>query len=97
MANYEVVCKEMGITHKDFFRTIENAIGDSELRIFSLGVSLQQQISKLEILLGPERERKIGLLRFPVTDVIFHFYDYSVDARKKTIKRFDLRFKRGGG
>ena len=97
MESHKVVSKEMGITHKDFFRTIENAIGDTKLRVLDSGVILHSQNSKLEILLGPERERKIGLLRFPITDVIFHFHGYSGASVKKIIKRFDLRFKRGGG
>jgi hypothetical protein len=92
-----IINKEMGLTHADFFRTIQSAIGDKDLELNRRGVVLRKKDKKLEIFLGPERERKIGLLVFPVTDVSFKFYGYESSRVKSVIKRFDLRFKRGGG
>ena len=92
-----IINKEMGLTHAEFFRTIQSAIGDKDLELNHKGVVLNKKDTKLKICLGPERERKIGLLVFPVTDVNFMFYGYEPSQVKSEIKRFALRFKRGGG
>ena len=92
-----IIEKEMGLTHKDFFRTISNAIGDSRIQINKSGVTLKTKKKKLQIKLSPQRKREIGSLIFPITDVVLYFDGYSSSEIKSVIKRFDLRFKRGGG
>ena len=97
MGEHKVITKEMGLTHKDFFRTIKNAIGDEKLEINSNGVILRSENKILEVKLGPERKRSIGLLKFPVTDIRISYVGYSTKAVKQSLKRFNLYFKRGGG
>ena len=87
----------MGLTHKDFFRTIKNAIGEENLEIRSHSVVLRSGSKNLKIELGPERKRSIGLLDFPVTHVTMSYVGYSSKAIKESLKRFNLYFKRGGG
>ena len=74
MAHYQEVVKEMGLTHNDFFRTVKNAIGKAELVIHPDGVVVEEKQKKLCIRLGPEKERRLGSLRFPVTQVKISFY-----------------------
>ena len=97
MSRPKIIKKEMGLTHKDFYRTIEQALGPGAIKINSNTVVFVNVRGKLVIELGEERERKISLLRFPVTDVKMKFLGYSDDSIVKALKRFSLYFKRGGG
>jgi hypothetical protein len=51
----------------------------------------------LTLELGPERERRLGALCLPVTDVQFRFSGFDQASFKAFIERFDLAFQRGGG
>ena len=51
----------------------------------------------LEISLGEERQRQLGALALPVTDVRLRFSGFEVQELQRFIKRFDLVYQRGGG
>ena len=97
MTNQVIIKKEMGLSHSDFFRTINNAIGDKKLQVMPSGVVLKKRNKDLKISLGAERTRRIGSLIFPVTDVTMIFNGYTRKEIELVVKRFNLRFKRGGG
>jgi len=92
-----VIEKEMGLDHAEFHRTIANALGTDAFERRNDGVTLTQGQRTLEITLGPEGERKIALLRIPVTRITLAFTGYSDDEVKAAVKRFDMTFKKGGG
>jgi len=92
-----VIDKEMGLDHAEFHRTIANALGADSFERRDDGVTMVEGDRKLEITLGPEGERKIALLRIPVTQVTLAFTGYSDDEMKAAVERFDMIFKKGGG
>jgi len=92
-----VIEKEMGLAHAEFHRTIANALGTDAFERRDDGVTLVDGGRRLEITLGPEGERKIALLKIPVTRVTLAFTGYSDEDVKAAVKRFDMTFKKGGG
>jgi len=93
----EVIEKEMGITHSDFFRTIPRALGSEEYSRSANGVVLESDGKRLEIVVGPEGERRIALMVIPRTQVTMTFTGYNEAEIKAAVKRFDMMFKKGGG
>ncbi len=92
-----VIEKEMGLTHRDFFRTIGSALGTEDFEVWDTGVRVSSGAQTLQIQLGHEMERRIALMVIPRTLVTLTFTNYPEDEVKAVIKRFDMRFKRGGG
>ena len=97
MPEAKVVEKEMGITHSDFFRTIPRALGSEDYTRSTNGVVLETDGRRLEIVVGPEGERRIALMVIPRTQVTMTFSGYEDAEIKAAIKRFDMMFKKGGG
>jgi len=93
----KVVEKEMGITHSDFFRTIPRALGSEDYTRSTNGVVLETDGRRLEIVVGPEGERRIALMVIPRTQVTMTFSGYEDAEIKAAVKRFDMMFKKGGG
>lgn len=97
MKNQIVIDKEMGLSHRDFFRTIASALGTDDYVTLNNGVQLTSDDKSLRIELGVESERRIALMVIPRTLVKLTFTNYTDDDVKTVVKRFDMRFKRGGG
>lgn len=97
MAKPVLVEKDMGITHRDFFRIIGHALGTDDFEQWDSGVRLTQGDKTLEVTVGPEGQRKIALMVIPRTLVTLSFTNYSEESQKAAIKRFDMMFKKGGG
>lgn len=90
--------REMGITHAEFFRSLPAAIQHRQHHVSGTTVTVVvSDEGLLEIELGPERERRIALLRLPVTQVRFRFHAVAEADREAFMQRFDLYFRRGGG
>ncbi|NJN45509.1 MAG: hypothetical protein HC808_02340 [Candidatus Competibacteraceae bacterium] len=92
-----VVTREMGLTHGDFFRSLTRALAGWRFEIQGTTVHIFESGRRLTITLAPEQERRIALLRIPVTQVTFTFYDYSNAQRSDFLRHFDRYFQRGGG
>ena len=93
-----IVKKEMGITHKDFYDELPNLLNDIPYRHIEDTIKFQLNHKNIEIILGPEGLRELGRsLRLPVTFVTLRFFDFSEEEIGGFIKRFNLRFMRGGG
>jgi len=92
-----VIKKEMGLSHREFFRTIASALGTDDFESWDTGVRLLAGDKKLEIRLGEQGERRIALLVVPRTMVTLEFTGYTEGERNASVKRFDMKFKRGGG
>jgi hypothetical protein len=92
-----VITREMGLTHKDFFRTIPKVFNDRAFQITDVTVTVCEAERCLRICLGPQRERRIAMLRLPVTDVSLHFIGYTETEVNGFMNRFARYFQRGGG
>ena len=51
----------------------------------------------IEIALGAQGTRAIGLFRLPVTEVTFSFTGYDETQADALLARIDLHYRRGGG
>ena len=47
--------------------------------------------------LSAEGQRRLGLLRLPVTNVAFEFCGFDEPAIRSFMERFELAYRRGGG
>lgn len=92
-----VVEKEMAVTHRDFFRTLPQALGTKAYRKRGAKVTLADGDKRLEIALGPEGERKIANLTIPATRVTLTFSGYSDAEAAAALKLFERMFQKGGG
>jgi sulfur carrier protein ThiS len=93
----KTVEKEMAVTHADFFRTLPKALGTNGFKRSGDKVVLEDGEKRLEIALGPERERKIANLAVPATDVTLTFSGYTDAEASDALKLFDRMFQKGGG
>lgn len=93
-----IVKKEMGITHKDFYDELPVLLDGIPFDQSEDTTSFQLNGKKIEINLGPEGCRHLGLsMRLPVTFVTLRFFDFSEEEMNSFIERFNLRFMKGGG
>jgi len=92
-----IITKEMALTHADFFRSIGNAFDDGGYRREDTKIIAEDDGRRLEISLGPEGTRRIGLLSVPATPVTLTFTGYTTGQRAETMARFDRAFQRAGG
>lgn len=90
--------KEMGITHKAFYGELPNLLAGIPYAQGDDSVTFQLNGKHVEIKLGPEGFREVGLsLRLPVTFVTLRFYDFNEVEVDDFIRHFNLKFMRGGG
>ena len=89
--------RELGFSHKEFFRSLPAAIAHREYVVCGNTVRLGYEKGSVRIELGPEQVRAIASLRLPSTKVTFSFFDISKLQRDRFMQRFDLYFQRGGG
>ena len=97
MQNDIVIVKEMGLSHREFFRTIASALGSDRFKRWDTRILLTEGDLVLNIELGVEGERRIAMMVVPRTIVTLAFKNYTKAQVAATIKRFDMVFKRGGG
>ncbi|HXH03737.1 MAG TPA: hypothetical protein VNN09_10515 [Candidatus Competibacteraceae bacterium] len=88
---------EMGLTHAEFFRILPLALEGRDYRATADAVTLEGDGRRLCIRLAPQAERRIALLRLPVTRVEFEFYGYSAQETVAFLERFERHYRRGGG
>jgi hypothetical protein len=89
--------REMGMTHRDFFRTFPAVAGDTAWRHGGDTVVVAEDRQRLTITLGAENERRIAGLTLPTMDLRFEFEGYEEARVDSFMARFDLAFRRGGG
>lgn len=92
-----VVTKEMGLTHRDFYRSFAAVAGPSVWYVEDDVVTLQHPAGPIKIYLGPERRRKIAMVSLPATTLRFEFLHHKQSEVDTFMQRFDLCFRRGGG
>ena len=89
--------REMGLTDDDFFRILPKAMGEHPYRVDGRTVHGDVNGGTVEIVLGPQQERRIALLALPFAEVSFTFRGVPERERLAFKKHFDLYFQRGGG
>jgi hypothetical protein len=88
--------REMGITHAEFLRTFGCAM-EQPYTIEGNTIILDGGERQVRINLAPQRERALGSVRLPVTEVGFQFAGYTRDEVERFMTRLDVYFHRGGG
>lgn len=92
------VVRDMGITHREFFRSLPAALGRWVYSVSGLNtIQVEGPEGPVVIRLGAESERRIGSLRLPSTRVELDFAGYSESAVTAFMREFDIHFQRGGG
>ena len=89
--------REMGVSHVVFFRSLAQLPEGWVQQTRDDGATLAYAGGTIDIMLGEERERRLGLIRLPYTPVTFRYTGLSDEDRERFQERFDLTFQRGGG
>lgn len=92
-----VVTKEMGLTHRDFYRSFVAVAGEAAWQADGDVVTLQDTAGPIHIYLSPERRRTIASVSLPVTTLRFEFLHHEQAEVDAFMQRFDRCFRRGGG
>ena len=95
----DAVCfkRDMSISHADFFRTLQSAIGPRPYQTDGNVIQIIEQQKKIEIRLAPETQRRIASLNLPNTMVEFRFEGHGAEEVRHFMENFDRCFQRGGG
>ena len=91
------IARQMGLTHREFFRSLPAAVAGIGYRIDGTQVLIEESTRRIEIRLGPERKSRLGSLTLPRTQVRLIFGGFSDEERVAFLERFDRAFQRGGG
>ena len=89
--------RDMGITHREFFRTLPAALASTPYTVQGRDVIISDDARCLVISLSPEGRRRIAALSLPTTQAHFTFSGYSPQDVDQFMARFDRAFQRGGG
>ena len=93
----QVLNREMGLTHADFFRLLPQVLAGRCWRRSGATVTVTEGSRRLTIQLAPEAERRMASLRLPVTRVSLAFDGYTEQDSAAFIARLERYFQRGGG
>ncbi|MGI9229326.1 MAG: hypothetical protein ACR2P9_05650 [Gammaproteobacteria bacterium] len=89
--------REMAVTHAEFFRLLARVVDADQIQRHDASVQITTDVGSINITLGPESHRKLGLLKLPVTPVTLEFQGYSPEEYAAFMRRFTLSFQKGGG
>ena len=92
-----VVTKEMGLTHREFYRTFASVAGEWPWHVLDDVVTLDHPMGPVTIYLEPERRRTIARISLPATTLRFEFTTHDQSDVDAFMQRFDTHFRRGGG
>lgn len=91
------ITREMGISHSDFFRIFPAVIRGRTLDRLPGGVLVEESDRRLLVRLSAESQRRLGMLRIPVTTIQLQFEGYTREDVDEFMGRFERHFHRGGG
>lgn len=89
--------KEMGITRKEFLRSLSAALGGQPCLIERNELIVLDEGRRITITFCEQHEQRIGSLRLPRMMVEFSFSGYSDCDAKLLMADLDTHFHRGGG
>lgn len=92
-----VVTKDMGLTHREFYRTFATMAGEWAWEVSGDVVTLEHPVGPVTIFLEPERRRTIANISLPATTLRFEFVTHDQSQVDAFMKQFDTHFRRGGG
>ena len=92
-----VITKDMGLTHREFYRTFPSVAGDWAWRVDDNIITLDHPSGSITIHVSRERRRRIARISLPATTLRFEFTTDDQAEVDAFIERFDTRFRRGGG
>jgi len=92
-----VVVRDMGLSHREFFRSLQTLAREWQCQIRNDGVLIDYDGGEIDIVLGKEGRRRIAAMSLPRTEVRFCFSRLTLLQSKKFFYRFDLAYRRGGG
>ena len=87
----------MAVTHAEFFRLLGKVVGERRVARRETGARVETDVGVINISLGEEATRRLGLLEVPVTRVTLEFQGYSAEEYEVFMRRFNLGFQKGGG
>ena len=96
-ADRMVVFRDMGLSHREFFRSLQTLAREWQCQIRNDGVLIDYDGGEIDIVLGKEGRRRIAAMSLPRTEIRFCFSRLTPLQRKKFFYRFDLAYRRGGG
>ena len=96
-ADRMVVVRDMGLSHREFFRSLQTLAREWQCQIRIDGVLIDYDGGEIDIVLGKEGRRRLAAMSLPRTEVRFCFSRLTLLQRKKFFYRFDLAYRRGGG
>ncbi len=87
----------MGISHAEFFRILPPVVAAYPHRIEDRRVRIDNGARHIEMILGPQIGRPLGVMRLPGFELTFEFSGYDQSEVDAFMARFDTVFHRGGG
>lgn len=88
---------EMGITHREFLRTLRNAVEGRSYQVSGQNIDVDDGDRRIRIELSDQWERRIATIRMPVTNVTWRFIGHTRCEAQATMARFEIFYRRGGG
>jgi len=92
-----VLTREMGLTVKEFLRTLPAAVAPCAHHVDGHRVMIRCASAEIHIQLTPLPPRRLAALTLPITRVAFDFGALDTEARIRFMQRFDRHYQRGGG
>ena len=89
--------RQMGISHAEFFRILPPVVENLPHRIAEDAVHIEDGARRASLTLGPESERRLGMLRLPGFELRFSFRGFDQGEVDAFMTRFETCFHRGGG
>jgi len=89
--------KQMGITRKEFLRSLAVALSGRPYQVERNEVIVSDAGRRIAIRLYEQQEQRIGSLRLPRMLVEFIFSGYSDSEAETLMKHIDRHLQRGGG
>ncbi|MCP5368086.1 MAG: hypothetical protein H6907_21185 [Hyphomicrobiales bacterium] len=90
--------KQMGFSRTDFVRTLPRVFGPDACQVAGDRATWSDGAGRrVEIEMGPERERRIALIRLPYMDVRLRLTGFTDAEAAAFMVRFDRSYQRGGG
>ena len=89
--------REMGITHRAFFRTLVNAVEGRPYTVDGLNITIEDDDNSIQVKLSDEWQRQIATIKMPVTNVVWRFFGHTQAEAQAIMDRFEIYYRRGGG
>lgn len=97
MSTVVAIVRPMGISRREFFRTLPDALGVDVLPNAGDRVTVDQPGCRLEVRFRERAPLRMASLTLPCAEVELRFEGYAEAEMAAVLERFDRYFRRGGG